>query len=307
MFSKRHHVTTACLNCRERKAKCTGKPHCQRCFKNKLQCIFVQPCKKRGPPKVKHGNEFIESARTRAQRIARSLTLPSLSEVSWSSQNEFFMDSRGSYFSKLNTSDQIPRFPPLSNDILSSAETKNPVLRNNEFQSRASSIESLNKFNESLRYQDSFDIFLDSDFDNHTLSNQQSEFSQSFPHSVYLPIPTKILDSKHVELQSTAKYLSNDTGLRHDCSVNFDTFSSPSQSPVSPVDHCLQSPSNAQISRPLSQSPQSKFNWNLPSFGQNYKKVEGQQQNWPCCGPNEYENLSNTFVFAPIWRPKEKF
>ncbi|CAG8674881.1 1440_t:CDS:2 [Ambispora leptoticha] len=78
MASKiRKHVTTACQNCRNRKARCSGKPRCQRCMKNNLDCVFINPTKKRGPPKNAH-NEIIESRLSRISRIDReySQSLP---------------------------------------------------------------------------------------------------------------------------------------------------------------------------------------------------------------------------------------
>ncbi|CAG8525021.1 7800_t:CDS:2 [Racocetra persica] len=47
----RQKVTIACGSCRKRRSKCTGPPLCLRCKQNGLQCVFITPGNKRGPPK----------------------------------------------------------------------------------------------------------------------------------------------------------------------------------------------------------------------------------------------------------------
>ncbi|CAG8619165.1 6109_t:CDS:2 [Ambispora gerdemannii] len=51
MSVKRNNTTTACVNCRKKRTRCTGNFRCQRCIKLGLECTFVPPTKKRGPQK----------------------------------------------------------------------------------------------------------------------------------------------------------------------------------------------------------------------------------------------------------------
>lgn len=47
----RQKVTIACICCRKRRSKCSGPPLCLRCKDNNLNCQFITPVSKRGPPK----------------------------------------------------------------------------------------------------------------------------------------------------------------------------------------------------------------------------------------------------------------
>ncbi|CAG8530196.1 13137_t:CDS:2 [Ambispora gerdemannii] len=96
MTIKRHHITTACLQCREKKTRCSGKPSCQRCKKFDLECVFIAPTKNRGPPKIL--NNTTESSRIiRPYKVEKPFTtLPkinSLKSHQLNSGSNFFYSS----------------------------------------------------------------------------------------------------------------------------------------------------------------------------------------------------------------------
>ncbi|CAG8681829.1 619_t:CDS:1, partial [Cetraspora pellucida] len=47
---KRTHATTACINCRNKRIRCSYDANaCKHCAKQNLQCIFIKSSRKRGP------------------------------------------------------------------------------------------------------------------------------------------------------------------------------------------------------------------------------------------------------------------
>ncbi|CAG8623846.1 23786_t:CDS:1 [Dentiscutata erythropus] len=44
-----HYATNACTNCRKKHTKCSEETTCTYCSSHNLECIYVNPIKKRGP------------------------------------------------------------------------------------------------------------------------------------------------------------------------------------------------------------------------------------------------------------------